>query len=151
MKGPVHSIFCFAACLCLLGSVAAHAEPPAGQTEPSAKALASARSKPQVIYHLPRAENYPATLHSQAKGRTDQLPVDASMPTSLQLSRSNANAAALQAEAETANTPAPRPEKSMTPRPKRSVKRSPAKSPRVHVISPGRGHGNPHPGKGHKK
>jgi hypothetical protein len=151
MKRPVQSISRFAACLCLLGSVAAHAEPPAGQTDTAAKAVVIPRSKPQVIYHLPRSDNYSATLHSQAKARTDLLPVDPSMPTSLQLSRSSANAAALQAEAEAANAPGPSPEKATTPRPKRSVKHAPAKAPRVHVISPGRGHGNPHPGKGHKK
>jgi hypothetical protein len=151
MKRPVHPISCFAACLCLLGSVAAHAQPQAGQTDGGAKAVVIARSKPQVIYHLPRSENYPATLHSQAKGRTDLLPVDPDMPTSLQLSRSRANAAALDADAETANRPDPNPEKATTPPPKRTVKRSPAKAPRVHAISPGRGHGNPHPGKGHKK
>ena len=151
MKRPVHHISLFAAGLCLLGSMAAHAEPPAGQTDAVAKPVVPPRSKPQVIYHLPRSASYPATLHSQAKTRTDLLPIDPSMPTSLQLSRSAANAAALQADAEAANTPAPTPEYSVAPRPKRTVKRWPAKGPRVRMISPGRGHGNPHPGKGHKK
>src|SRR2546423_15586718 len=56
------------------------------------------RTKPQVIYHLPPASNYAATLHSQAKGQNNDLPIDSSMPTSLQLSRANANAAASQQE-----------------------------------------------------
>ena len=151
MKGPVHYISLFAAGLFLLGGVAAHAEPPAAQTDAAAKPVVIPKSKPQVIYHLPRSASYPATLHSQAKNRTDLLPIDPSMPTSLQLSRSAANAAALQAEAEAANTPAPSSDDSVAPRPKRTVKRSPAKGPRVHAVSPGRGHGNPHPGKGRKK
>lgn len=57
---------------------------------------AMVRTRPQVIYHLPRASNYAATLHSQAKGQTNELPIDSSMPTSLQMSRANANAAAAQ-------------------------------------------------------
>src|SRR5580765_4646604 len=59
---------------------------------------AASRSRPQVIYHLPPASRYGATLHSQAKGQSNELPVDSSMPTSLQISRENANAAAAQAQ-----------------------------------------------------
>src|SRR2546423_4676833 len=59
---------------------------------------AGSRTRPQVIYHLPPASNYAATLHSQAKGQNSELPIDSSMPTSLQMSRANANAAAAQQE-----------------------------------------------------
>src|ERR1041384_1413991 len=53
---------------------------------------AASRTRPQVIYHLPRTSNYAATLHSQAKGQNNDLPIDDSMPTSLQMSGANANA-----------------------------------------------------------
>ena len=52
--------------------------------KPTNKA-ASPRAKAQVIYHLPPSSNYAATLHSQAKGQNNDLPVDSSMPTSLQI------------------------------------------------------------------
>ena len=59
----------------------------------------SMRTKPQVIYHLPRSSNYAATLHSQAKGQNNDLPVDGGRPTSLSTSRANANAAAAEPQA----------------------------------------------------
>src|SRR5205809_2424035 len=68
-----------------------------------------ARPRPQVIYHLPPSSNYAATLHSQAKGQNNDLPVDSSMPTSLQISRANANAAAAQAREEAVTPPPPEP------------------------------------------
>ena len=68
-----------------------------------------ARPKPQVIYHLPASSNYAATLHSQAKGQNNDLPIDSSMPTSLQISRANANAAAAQAREEAVTPPPPEP------------------------------------------
>jgi len=64
-----------------------------------------ARPKPQVIYRLPSSNNSAATLHSQAKGQNNDLPIDSSMPTSLQISRANANAAAAQAREETVTPP----------------------------------------------
>ena len=63
---------------------------------------AGSRTRPQIIYHLPPASNYAATLHSQAKGQNSELPIDSSMPTSLQMSRANANAAAAQQQQTTA-------------------------------------------------
>jgi hypothetical protein len=60
--------------------------------------------RPQIIYHLPPASNSAATLHSQAKGRNNDLPVDSSMPTSLQMSHTRANEAAEQQQ-----TPLPSP------------------------------------------
>jgi hypothetical protein len=70
------------------------AEPPANPHENANKNPPSARSKPQVIYHLPPSSAYAATLHSQAKRPGNSLPIDSSMPTSLQMSRAAANSAA---------------------------------------------------------
>jgi hypothetical protein len=66
-----------------------------------------ARPRPQVIYHLPASSNSAATLHSQAKGQNNDLPVDSSMPTSLQISRANANAAAAEAREQPVASPTP--------------------------------------------
>ena len=74
-------------------------------SDPGANKKPVARTKPQVIYHLPPSSNYAATLHSQAKGQNNDLPVDASMPISLQMSRANANAAAAQARQEAVAPP----------------------------------------------
>jgi hypothetical protein len=60
--------------------------------------------RPQVIYRLPSTSGSAATLHSQAKGQNNDLPIESGMPTSLQISRANANAAAAQAR-ESAVTP----------------------------------------------
>jgi hypothetical protein len=103
---------------------------------------AAARTRPQIIYHLPPASNYAATLHSQAKTQNNELPVDSSMPTSLQSANSNANAAQQQA------TPRPTaPERRVQPKMKAN---RPQASPRSFARPPG--HGNPHGGgKSHKK
>lgn len=89
-------------CALLLAVPAAlFAEPPATAPQmQSSKVPTAPRSKPQVIYHVRPSSNYAATLHSQAKSQTHELPIDSSMPTSLQLSRSNANAAAAEAQAQ---------------------------------------------------
>lgn len=55
------------------------------------------RTRPQVIYHVRPASNYAATLHAQAKTQNNDLPIDSSMPPSLQHSRENANAEAADA------------------------------------------------------
>jgi hypothetical protein len=95
------------------------------------------RTKPQVIYHLPRSSNYAATLHSQAKGQNNDLPVDSSMPTSLQIPRPNANPAAVRAQPEPVTPSLKEPSGK---RPKLQSKRS------FHSKPKGRGdsHGNPH-------
>lgn len=80
----------------------ARAEPPATPHENASKNPPSARSKPQVIYHLPPSSAYAATLHSQAKRQGNSLPIDSSMPTSLQMSRAAANSAAAEAQPEPA-------------------------------------------------
>jgi hypothetical protein len=66
------------------------------------KTAPAPRVRPQVIYHLSKSSGDAAALHSQAKADNNALPIDAGMPTSLQLAHANANAAAAQA-----NTPAP--------------------------------------------
>jgi hypothetical protein len=127
----------FAASLALTGVVCAQ---PADQA-PNKKPVA--RTKPQVIYHLPPSSNYAATLHSQAKAQNNDLPIDGEMPTSLQISRANANAAAAQARQEAA-TPAP--QKPQVARPKDPSHRS-VRSQSVKAKGPARPHGN----KSHKK
>jgi hypothetical protein len=127
--------------LLIIGSTAvaatALAEPP-----DSGKKAAASRTRPQIIYHLPPASNYAATLHSQAKTQNNELPVDSSMPTSLQNANTNANAAQQQA------TPRP-PVQEQRVRPKVKANRSQV-SPRSFARPPG--HGNPHGGgKSHKK
>jgi hypothetical protein len=122
------------------------AQPP--ESSPNTRAVA--RSKPQVIYHLPPSSDYAARLHSQAKGQNNDLPIDGDMPTSLQMSRSNANAAAAKARQEAAT--APPPEQRPQPRPQQ-VKRPKAQS--VRAAKPpsmkAKGHGHGGPKKSHKK
>jgi hypothetical protein len=122
------------------------AQPP--DASPSKRAVA--RPKPQVIYHLPPSSNYAATLHSQAKGQNNDLPIEGDMPTSLQMSRANANAAAAKARQEAATAPAP--EQQPQPRQQR-VKRPKTQSVRAahppSMKAKGPGHGGPK--KSHKK
>jgi hypothetical protein len=127
-------------CTALLAlTVTVRAEPP----ETPSKKSATSRTKPQVIYHLPPSSNYAATLHSQAKGQGNELPIDSSMPTSLQMSRANANAAATQQQ-----SPTPPPQERSVKRPKLPSHRSQARTgPSVKSIGPGNSHGN----KPHKK
>ena len=101
------------------------------------------RPPPQVIYHLPPTSNYAATLHSQAKGQNNELPIDSSMPTSLQMSRANANAAAAQQQ-----QTAPPPLQERHVKIKVHSTRSSARQ-RSFINSPG--HGNSHGNKSHKK
>jgi hypothetical protein len=125
------------ALLALTGTVLA--QPP--ETGPNK--TPAARTKPQVIYHLPPSSNYAATLHSQAKGQNNDLPIDSSMPASVQMSRANANAAAVQAQQEAATPPLK--ESSGKP-PKLQSNRSFHSKPSVKV----KGRGNS-PGNSHKK
>jgi hypothetical protein len=103
----------------------------------------AARTKPQVIYHLPPKSNYAATLHSQAKGQNNDLPIESSRPPSLQMSRANVNAAAGQPQQEAATPPLKEP--SGKP-PKLQSKPSFHTKPSVKV----KGRGNS-PGKSHRK
>jgi hypothetical protein len=75
------------------------------QPPDASKKMPVARSRPQVIYHLPSTSGSAATLHSQAKGQHNDLPIESGMPTSLQISRAHANAAASQAREEAVTPP----------------------------------------------
>jgi hypothetical protein len=127
--------------LFFLGSTAVAATAMAKSPENGPAKRPASRTKPQIIYHLPPTSNYAAMLHSQAKTQNNELPVDSSMPTSLQISNANANTAAQQ-------QPTPSPVEERRVKPKLKVNRSP-----VHARSvagpPGRG--NPHGNKSHKK
>jgi hypothetical protein len=122
------------ALIALTGAVLA--QPP----ESSSKKAPAWRTKPQVIYHLPRSSNYAATLHSQAKGQNNDLPIDSSMPTSLQTSRAKVNAAA----ATEAGTPPPK--EPAGKRPKLQSNRPFHSPPPIKPKGRGSSHGN-----GHKK
>ncbi|MDP9004491.1 MAG: hypothetical protein M3N12_06820, partial [Verrucomicrobiota bacterium] len=93
-----HKLFAIVVALALITIVPfAEAQPPSTSVDgPNdvKKTVMAPRVKPQVIYHLPRSSNDAAALHAQAKAENNMLPIDSSMPTSLQLARSNANAAA---------------------------------------------------------
>ena len=65
------------------------------------------RSRPQIIYHLPPASSSAATLHSQAKGRNNDLPVENGMLPSLQTSHTRANEAAEQQQTPLPSPPQP--------------------------------------------
>jgi hypothetical protein len=111
--------------------------------EPGPSKSAMSRTRPQVIYHLPPASNYAATLHSQAKGQNNELPIDSSMPTSLQISRANANAAAAQ---QLQATPPPVQERHVQLKVRSN--RPPIRQRSViHLPARGNGHGN----KSHRK
>lgn len=124
---------------CAALAATAFAESP--ETGPNRSA--ASRTRPQVIYHLPPASNYAATLHSQAKGQNSELPIDGSMPTSLQMSRGNANAAAAQ---QLQATPPPLQERHVQLKVRSN--RSPVRQRSV-IHSPGRGNG--HGNKSHRK
>jgi hypothetical protein len=96
------------------------------------------RARPQVIYHLAPASNYAATLHSQAKRQNNELPIDSSMPTSLQTSHANANAAAAQQQAVAPRVP------ERNPMPRVRVNRS-------HSFGKPSGNGSRHGNHSHRK
>jgi hypothetical protein len=82
--------------ICGASSVLRAEQPPAMTPAPAeSKAAPPPRARPQIIYRVPRTPSYAASLHSQAK--THPLPIDNSMPPSLQLSRAAANEAAAKA------------------------------------------------------
>jgi hypothetical protein len=141
MKNPgfqfIFARLIFAAAIAVTGVVCAQPPDQASNKKPVA------RTKPQVIYHLPPSSNYGATLHSQAKAQNGDLPIDSDMPTSLQISRANANAAAAQTRQEAATPP---PQKPQVAPPNGPSHRS-VHSPSVKAKGPARPHGN----KSHKK
>jgi hypothetical protein len=77
---------------------------PPAQAE-SKKTPTPPQSKPQVIYHISRGDV--AALHAQAKTQRNALPIDSSMPPSLQMSRAAANEAAAKAAATQQPSPSP--------------------------------------------
>ena len=81
-------------------SVLGAEQPPAVTPPAELKTAQPPRAKPQIIYRLPRTSSYAATLHSQSKTQSHPLPIDSTMPTSLQMSRAAANEAAARAEQE---------------------------------------------------
>ena len=116
------------------------AESPPSATETRPAKTAPARTRPQVIYHVRPASNYAATLHSQQKTQGNELPIDESMPTSLQISRSNANAAAAEAEARARQEAAVKQRQPKRPRLQRKQMVRPAMS----LKSRGHGRGHKH-------
>lgn len=85
--------------ICALAPAAVAEQPAVSPPAPaeSKKTPAPARTKPQVIYRVPKADV--AALHAQAKSQNEVLPVDGNMPTSLQMSRAAANDASAKAAA----------------------------------------------------
>ena len=145
-----HRLFILVAVTVAWGLVSlAAAEQPAAVTPAAteSKIVPVPRAKPQVIYHLPPASSYAAALHSQAKTQRDALPIDSSMPASLQMSRERANEAAARAQQESvapeSNAKSPREAK-----PRVSSQRPVVRS---HPAGKGRGAGNPHGKKSHRK
>ena len=115
---------------------------PAQSPETGVKRSTVLRARPQVIYHLPPASNYAATLHSQAKGQITEPPIDSS-PTSLQMFRADPDAAPVQ---QLQRPPMPfqqRSVKNKAPRNRSQI--------RPHSFARPPGHGNPHGHKSHRK
>jgi hypothetical protein len=111
----------WAALFALAGAVLA--EPPDGSTKKPV-----ARSRPQVIYHLPSSSNSAATLHSQAKGQNNDLPVDGSTPTSPQISRENSREQPVTSPPPKPTVKAPRVQRSQSVKAKGSSHSGPRKS-----------------------
>jgi hypothetical protein len=139
-------------------SVARAEQPPVVAPPPAeSKSASPTRTKPQVIYHLPRSSTYAATLHSQAKGQSNALPIDSSMPTSLQMSRAAANEAAAQAQQGPSPSASNPDESGNSPEAaqKRTVKRVKVQSNRSylrsHAFPKARGPGKSHGNKSHKR
>ena len=129
-------------------SFVAHAEQPPAMSPPPAevKTAPPPRAKPQIIYRLPRSSSYAATLHSQAKTQSHPLPIDSSMPPSLQMSRAAANEAAARAQQEKQlqqqqQQTAPKINSSRQHRTRAKFQSNQSKV-RKHGPGQGRGHGN---------
>lgn len=148
--------FALIAMVAMLGSsYVAQAEQPPAMSPPPAevKTAPPPRSKPQIIYRLPRNSNYAATLHSQAKTQSHPLPIDPSMPPSLQMSRAAANEAAAREQQQQQNQLQQSAPKANSPRQQR-IKPSKFQSnqPQMRKNRPGKGRGpGSSRGKGGKK
>jgi hypothetical protein len=99
------------------------------------------RARPQVIYHLPAASNYSATLHSQAKNQNHELPIDNPVPAPVQPVHANANAPA-------AEQPVAIRRQKPNLKARGRSNRPPA---RPHSFGKSAGHGNGHANHSHKK
>lgn len=88
------------ALICVVQSISvALAESPAPENSSRGQRGEHDRQRAQVIYNLSSASRETAVnLHSQSKNVDTSLPVDPSMPISLQMARNNANAEAQQAQ-----------------------------------------------------
>jgi hypothetical protein len=104
---------------------------PTGKQPVEAKELKSERQKPQIVYNLGSASRETAeALHAQSKAADMSLPIDGSMPISLQVARANANANAAAADAAPRAVPAPAPSAAESPEAKhnKSPRRARARS-----------------------
>jgi hypothetical protein len=103
--------------------------------EKTANKPAAARTKPQVIYHLPSSSDSAATLHSQAKGQNNSPPAEGpSVPP--QISRGGPSASASPGRQEAA-TPTPKEQRIKRSKPpsNRSARPQSSKT-KGHVNSP---------------
>ena len=139
MKDPVfqQSLSRLTCIVWLVFSAAALAESP----EPGSK-HGAARTRPQVIYHLPPASDYAATLHSQAKTPYNEVPAEGPTPVSLQTPRPNTNASIAPDQA----FASPGHERSLKPQ----VHSKPSQG-RPRSFNKPANHGNGHGNKSHKK
>lgn len=124
-------------------------QPPAASPPPAEVKTAPPRSKPQIIYRLPRSSNYAATLHSQAKTQSHPLSIDSSMPPSLQMSRAAANEAAAR-EQQQQQQAAPKAKSLRQPRVKPSKVHSNQPQMRKHGPGKARGPGSSRGKRGRK-
>jgi hypothetical protein len=123
-------------------------QPPATAVRPAESNMSDApRMKPQIIYRLPRESGYGATLHSQAKGPNNTLPVDGDSPVSLQMSRAAAN----QANPPQPQPSAKQPERKPNIQPTQQSRPRLRSSPRSKGSGKAHGSGNSHGNKSHKK
>jgi len=139
MKNPglTRKLIQFLSATSLAAAVTVGAQPDISATKSRAS-----RARPQVIYHLPPASNYAATLHSQAKSQNNELPIDSSMATSVPTPRANANTDAAQQPAASH----PPHERQLKPR-----ARSNRAQGRPHSFGKSSGRGNGHGNHSHKK
>ena len=139
MKNPslTRKLIQFLSATSLAAAVTVGAQPDTSTTKSRAP-----RARPQVIYHLPPASNYAATLHSQAKSQNNELPIDSSMPTSVQTLHANANTDAAQQPAASQ----PPHQRQLKPR-----ARSNRAQGRPHSFGKSSGRGNGHGNHSHKK
>jgi hypothetical protein len=143
-----------AALVAILGpSYVAQAEQPPAMSPPPAQVRMAPppRSKPQIIYRLPRTSNYATTLHSQAKTQSHPIPNDNSTSPSPEMSRSAANeAAAREQQQQQPQRTAPKANSSRQQRIKPSKFHANQPQMRKHGPGKGRGPGSSR-GKGRKK